>query len=590
MAGSKETPRQKMIGMMYLVLTALLALNVSKEILDAFVAIELNIQKGAETQKLRGDDAKADLESSLTDVTADEAGRAKAARIKKFLSYINKIDDETAIVIKYIDELKIKLLDKAKENVKDKSPDGTPRQDTIITTLWSKNNPLQPAKLNLSAVKIKDNFDVPMLVLLGAGEEAAAKLKPGCEGEKLWNLYNTFRKRCVELAGSYVDNSTTYTVKLNKDINDFEDYKDLEDKILKMFKTSGNMNKEDEGTLLAIYQELTKKEQDEISKDNNETKEVHWIGRTFDHSPIVASIASLSSLQMEVLSARAKAVNLLKSKISTGQYSFNKIIGLAYPETAVLNPGEPFTMQVMMAAYDSDKQPEVKAGQGSVAVIKDGVATLNMRAPNSGVMNISGQVGIADKSGTMKWMPYTTKVSVGGAPAGALEMPEYNVLYQGHNNIIVPVASGVISTSLSAGSPTTWKGRKAYIVKTSSATGTTSISFSGKDSKGNTINFGSTTYQNKPFPKGDITTKTISKGAGGTIEVSLPQDALVSATFSVLSIEVANGEDNNVFSGNKIPKTALTKFRIGKSIGIKAVIKNNATGAVFERDAVLKIK
>ena len=41
MAGGKETPRQKMIGMMYLVLTALLALNVSKQILDAFVAIEV---------------------------------------------------------------------------------------------------------------------------------------------------------------------------------------------------------------------------------------------------------------------------------------------------------------------------------------------------------------------------------------------------------------------------------------------------------------------------------------------------------------------------------------------------------------------
>lgn len=34
-----ETPRQKMIGMMYLVLTALLALNVSKEILDAFIIV-----------------------------------------------------------------------------------------------------------------------------------------------------------------------------------------------------------------------------------------------------------------------------------------------------------------------------------------------------------------------------------------------------------------------------------------------------------------------------------------------------------------------------------------------------------------------
>ena len=54
MAGGKETPRQKMIGMMYLVLTALLALNVSKSILDAFVAIEENTQKGNNDNQTMG--------------------------------------------------------------------------------------------------------------------------------------------------------------------------------------------------------------------------------------------------------------------------------------------------------------------------------------------------------------------------------------------------------------------------------------------------------------------------------------------------------------------------------------------------------
>lgn len=40
MAGGKETPRQKMIGMMYLVLTALLALNVSNAVLEKFAIID----------------------------------------------------------------------------------------------------------------------------------------------------------------------------------------------------------------------------------------------------------------------------------------------------------------------------------------------------------------------------------------------------------------------------------------------------------------------------------------------------------------------------------------------------------------------
>ena len=39
MAGGKETPRQKMIGMMYLVLTALLPLQVSSAVLEKFAII-----------------------------------------------------------------------------------------------------------------------------------------------------------------------------------------------------------------------------------------------------------------------------------------------------------------------------------------------------------------------------------------------------------------------------------------------------------------------------------------------------------------------------------------------------------------------
>lgn len=43
--GGKETPRQKMIGMMYLVLTALLAMNVSKDILMTFVIVNESMER-----------------------------------------------------------------------------------------------------------------------------------------------------------------------------------------------------------------------------------------------------------------------------------------------------------------------------------------------------------------------------------------------------------------------------------------------------------------------------------------------------------------------------------------------------------------
>ncbi|MFN6947257.1 MAG: gliding motility protein GldM, partial [Cytophagaceae bacterium] len=45
MASKKETPRQRLIGMMYLVLTALLALQVSNQILQKFVLLNDGLER-----------------------------------------------------------------------------------------------------------------------------------------------------------------------------------------------------------------------------------------------------------------------------------------------------------------------------------------------------------------------------------------------------------------------------------------------------------------------------------------------------------------------------------------------------------------
>lgn len=48
MAGNKETPRQKMINLMYLVFIAMLAMNMSKEVLTAFGNIKVSLEKSSE--------------------------------------------------------------------------------------------------------------------------------------------------------------------------------------------------------------------------------------------------------------------------------------------------------------------------------------------------------------------------------------------------------------------------------------------------------------------------------------------------------------------------------------------------------------
>ena len=76
MGGGKETPRQKMIGMMYLVLTALLAMNVSKQILQGYLSVnESLVISGKNLEENNGRVTKA-FEGSL-------GGNAAANRIMK---------------------------------------------------------------------------------------------------------------------------------------------------------------------------------------------------------------------------------------------------------------------------------------------------------------------------------------------------------------------------------------------------------------------------------------------------------------------------------------------------------------------------
>lgn len=58
MSGAKncpETTRQKMIGMMYLVLTAMLALNVSNEILNGFTMVDNSLHSSIESAEMRNE-------------------------------------------------------------------------------------------------------------------------------------------------------------------------------------------------------------------------------------------------------------------------------------------------------------------------------------------------------------------------------------------------------------------------------------------------------------------------------------------------------------------------------------------------------
>ena len=67
MAGGNLSPRQKMINMMYLVLTALLALNVSAEILDAFKSLRDSLHESAESFAEKNKDTQGGIKAKITE-------------------------------------------------------------------------------------------------------------------------------------------------------------------------------------------------------------------------------------------------------------------------------------------------------------------------------------------------------------------------------------------------------------------------------------------------------------------------------------------------------------------------------------------
>lgn len=106
MAGAKETPRQRMIGMMYLVLTALLALQVSNQILQKFVLINDGMERTS-----RNYVTKNEFTVSSIKATVEEQGN-NAKDVPK-VAASQEVRNATKEVFAYIEDLKEQLITQA---------------------------------------------------------------------------------------------------------------------------------------------------------------------------------------------------------------------------------------------------------------------------------------------------------------------------------------------------------------------------------------------------------------------------------------------------------------------------------------------
>ncbi len=177
MAGYKETPRQKMISMMYLVLTALLALNVSKEILDAFLIVNKSMETTNESVAAKIDDSYAKFEGQYN---------LNKEKVGPFWQDAQTVQGEAEKLLVYLEQLKFDLVRVAE------------KKDSVeIMNLYYSDTIINghPRKaLNLKAVGTKDKYN----------ETTNYMVRPNQKGEayELAKRMNDFRKVVIGIMPS----------------------------------------------------------------------------------------------------------------------------------------------------------------------------------------------------------------------------------------------------------------------------------------------------------------------------------------------------------------------------------------------------
>jgi gliding motility-associated protein GldM len=102
MAGGKETPRQKLIGLMYLVLLALLALQVSSAIIEKFQSLNESIEASNKNTINRNASAVSRIKDAVDNQPRYKEVYDKASEVRK----------NTTDLLNYLENLKTTLIDK----------------------------------------------------------------------------------------------------------------------------------------------------------------------------------------------------------------------------------------------------------------------------------------------------------------------------------------------------------------------------------------------------------------------------------------------------------------------------------------------
>lgn len=303
MAGGSETPRQKMIGMMYLVLTALLALQVGSAVLDKFAIINTTLEEVNGENIVKNNETLESIKKA--------AGSSENPKIKGAKDAAEKVRVLTDKTFKNIEELKQKMIVVS---------GGTKVDEKLIQNHASK---------------------------------AASMMINGQEGKEY-------------------------------------------EKWLKDYINEVNATLAAAGVKDAQYADIAKAPADiELFKDNKNHKNKDFITFTFENTPVIAGLASVTESQAQILDIEKDALAKLAAVADAQNIKLDKFILMARPKSSIVAAGSKYEADLFITGSSSAMQPTFTKDGSAIAVVeKEGI--------KMGKIEFTASGGAYDKDGNAK--------------------------------------------------------------------------------------------------------------------------------------------------------------------------------------------
>ena len=393
-----------MIGMMYLVLTALLALNISKEVLNGFVKVENSLRTTQGTLNAKVNETSTELETKYLQ---------NQEKVKPFYDKAQQVNASSAELISYITEIKARVMAASAGDYDDAG-------ELAVGNYIGKDENGMDTVLNLALIPIKDEYQ-NLTTFVGMAEP-----KDPLEGP--WTAVELKQK--LEAYSSQLNNTSVVDNQGTR--RDLPQY--LKDQIDETF---------------AFPTEI------------QEGEEVSWEHANFYHVPLAAVMPLMTKMTLDIQDIQDDILSWLLGSVDAKSYKFTNLMPLVVPESNYILRGDSFRADVLLAAFDGTNPPDIYVDSkkwnerdsslleyeniDALPIGTDGLGKLRIstRGMSLGESNYKGLIRFQGPDGNIQDFPYYTPKFTVAEPALVVSPTKMNVFYRGLPNPVEVSVPGV---------------------------------------------------------------------------------------------------------------------------------------------------